>query len=134
MVISDDKRYEELKTHLRYLNEKMIQAFEMFIKIATGIVGGTFFLHMKLNINDPQRPLMSYGVNALMLLVGGGMTIIIINNLCSWHSYRKTLSDDFPEIPLKKRVGTWLAETLMCALILTTSFGFMAFNPLYTTK
>ena len=132
MAVSDDKLYEELKTHLRYLNEKMIQAFEMYIKVATAIVGGSFFLHMKLPANDSQRKLMSDGANALMILVGVGMTIIIINNLLSWHSYRKTLSDNFSEIHFKRSPGTWLVEILMCILILTTSFGFFAFNPLYT--
>jgi hypothetical protein len=132
MAISDDKQYEEIRTHLRYLNDKMIEAFNLFIKLATAIVGGTFFLHWKLAANDPQRTTFARGTDALLLLAAVGMTIIILNNLRAWYSYRGTLSHLFPEISHKTRFWSWLTEVLMCVMMLGVAWGFCAHNPLST--
>jgi len=131
MAISDDKQYEEFKTHLRYLNDKMIEAFNLFIKLSTAIVGGTFFLHLKLEANDPQRLHIATGTDALMLLVAIGMTLVVINNLRAWHSYRSTLSKLFPEIPKRTKFWSWFTEVLMCVLMIGVAWGFHALNPLW---
>ncbi len=39
MKIPEEKQYENLTTHLRYLNEKIIQSFTLFVKLASAIVG-----------------------------------------------------------------------------------------------
>jgi hypothetical protein len=45
MKVSPDVEYKELRTHLRFLNDKINEAFSLFIKLATAIIGGEFFLH-----------------------------------------------------------------------------------------
>ena len=130
MIVSPDVEYKELKEHLRYLNEKIIEAFSLFIKLATAIVGGAFFLHWKLAMDDPQRYLLARGLNALLIVVGIAMALIILNNLWAWFGYRRTLSERFPDIPFSYGLRTFLAEALMVILTLTTAIGFTVFNPL----
>ena len=130
MTVAPDVEYQELKAHLRYLNEKIIEAFSLFIKLATAIVGGAFFLHWKLATDDPQRYLLARGINALLIVVAVAMTLIVLNNLWAWFGYRRALSQRFPEIPFRCSLRTFLAEVLMVVLILVTAIGFTAFNPL----
>lgn len=129
MRISPEKRYDELKTHLRYLNEKIIEAFNLFIKMASTIVGGTFFLQWKMTADDPQRVKLAHGTDALMFLVAGGAIVIILNNMRSWIGHRQALSVEFPEVPPMK-ASAWITEAFLCVLILTTSIVFVWINPL----
>jgi len=39
-MISDEKRYEFVTAQQRYTNEKIIEAFNLFIKLGSGIVAG----------------------------------------------------------------------------------------------
>ncbi len=96
MEASSDKHYENLTIHLRYLNDKIIEAFSLFIKLATTIIGGVFFLHLKLPQADSQRASMRYATNGLIILVGLSMILLIWDNLFSWLRYRKALNDNFP--------------------------------------
>ena len=125
-----DKVYQELKTHLRYLNEKMIEAFSLFVKLATAIIGGTFWLHMKLPAGDPQRYLMARGTSMLLLLTSVGLTLVVINNLRAWHSYRHALSTQFPDIPSRTKWWSWVSEVILCVIMLAVALGFFGFNPL----
>lgn len=43
-----DKHYEYITGHLQYLNDKIIQSFTLFIKLAMAIIAGTFTLYRKL--------------------------------------------------------------------------------------
>ena len=44
MNIPEEKQYEYLTHHLEYLNDKIIETFLLFIKLAIAIIGGIFFL------------------------------------------------------------------------------------------
>lgn len=130
MKVSPDVEYKELRTHLRFLNDKINEAFSLFIKLATAIIGGEFFLHWKLATDDSQRHLLASGLNALLIVVGIAMSLIILNTLFTWCSYRKTLSERFPEIPFSIGLRTFIAELLMVIIIIVTIIGFTIYNPL----
>ena len=130
MELSPDVEYKELRTHLRFLIDKIDEAFNLFIKLATAIIGADFFLYWKLETNDTHRHSLAIGLNALLFLVGVAMSLIIINTLFSWHGYRKALSKRFTEIPFSIGPQTFLAELLKCIIIICTIIGFAVLNPL----
>ena len=130
MELSPDVEYKELRTHLRFLIDKIDEAFNLFIKLATAIIGADFFLYWKLETDDPHRYSLAIGLNMLLFLVGVAMALIIINTLFSWHGYRKVLSKRFPEIPFSIGPKTFLAEFLKCIIIICTIIGFAILNPL----
>ncbi|MCK4782407.1 MAG: hypothetical protein KAV87_01555, partial [Desulfobacteraceae bacterium] len=119
-----------LTSHLEYLNEKIIQFFTLFIKLATAIVGGVFFIHWKLPSLDVKRTSFASVADWLFILVTVSMILLILNYLRSWLAYRKTLSEQYPEIPNEKSIMRWLAEVVMCAVIAIACIGFIVFNPL----
>jgi len=102
MKIPETEHYVELKTHLRYLNEKIIEAFSRFIAVATAIIAGVYYIHTTLAFEDNRRTGLKFSASAILMLVGIGTIILIITNLRSWHKYREVLSTDFPDIKNKK--------------------------------
>ena len=96
MEIPKEKQYEYLTGHLQYLNEKIIQAFILFIKIATAIVGAAFYLHLKLPHEDVKLTSISNMADSLFILVSFSMVLLILNNLRSWLEYRNLLSEQYP--------------------------------------
>ncbi len=124
MEIPEEKQYEFLTGHLQYLNEKIIQFFTLFIKLATAIVGGAFYLHLKLSNEDVKRASISSAIDFLFILVSFSMILLILNNLRSWREYRNTLSDQYPKIQNKKNIMRWLTEAVMCLVIFMGLSGF----------
>jgi hypothetical protein len=130
MKIPEDKQYENLTTHLRYLNEKIIQSFNLFVKLATAIVGGVFFLNWKLVPGCLQRAKLHNAASGLFVLVSLSMIFLILRNLLAWRGYRKELSRQYPDIVLTKGCHWWISEAVMCFLIAVSCIGFLVFNPL----
>jgi len=130
MEIPQEKQYEHLTGHLRYINEKIYQSFTLFIKLASTIGGGVFFLHWKLPLEDAKRCSLSTATNLLFILVSISMIILILNNLRSWYDYRKVLSKQYPAIPDNKNIFRWLTEAVMCIVIVIACIAFLKLNPL----
>ena len=130
MEIPREKQYEHLTNHLRYINEKIYQSFTLFIKLAGTVVGGVFFLHWKLPLEDSKRCSLSIATDLLFILISTSMIVLILNNLRSWYGYRKRLSEQYPAIPNKKNVSRWITEAVMCIVIVMTCIVFVKFNPL----
>jgi len=130
MSVSDDAQYNFLTSECRYKNEKIIEAFNLFIKLSISIVAGVFFLDWKLPTDDLKRCKLSYGSDALFLLVGISMVLLILNNLRSWHGYRKEVSQLFTKVPPPKGPFWFSSEALMCVVIVLACIGFLMFNPL----
>lgn len=130
MEIPSDKQYEHLTSHLRYISEKIYQSFTLFIKLTTTIVGGVFFLHWKLPLEDPKRLSLSTATDLLFVLICISIIVLILNNLRSWYGYRKRLSEQYPEIKNDKNIWRSLTEAVMCIFIIITCIGFLVYNPL----
>jgi Sec-independent protein secretion pathway component TatC len=130
MKIPPEEQYKELKTHLRYLNEKLIEAFSRFITLSIAIIGGVFYVHITLDISDPRRFGIWLPANIAFTLLGIGTVVILIQTLSAWLSYRQTLSDIFPEIKYHPTIRTWMGEVLMCLIVVAATIGFWFVNPL----
>lgn len=130
MKIPEEKQYEYFTSHLQYINEKIYHSFTLFIKLATTIVGGVFFIHWKLSPEDAMSASIGNAANLLFGMVSFSMGILILNNLRAWCGYRERLCDQYPEIPQSKYFFRWLTEIVMSAVIVITNYGFIKFNPL----
>ena len=130
MDVPNEKQYENLTSHLRYLNDKIMDAFSRFITLGTAIIGGVFYVHVNLDLKDPRRIALGLPASAAMMLVGLGTIILIITNLFAWRAYRKRLSEEYPLIPLPSSINWWIAEVTMCLLIVVTCVAFYFLNPL----
>jgi multisubunit Na+/H+ antiporter MnhB subunit len=124
------KEYENLTSHLRYLNDKIIEASLSFAKIATAIIGGTFYFAFS---HYEKARNFWFPVDLLMVVVGCGHILIILRNLYSWHDYRTRLSTNFiVDRPRKVKWWHWEIEMIMCGLIVAVVVGFVYYNPLGT--
>ena len=130
MEIPSDKQYEFITAQMRYFNEKIIQAFTLFLRLGSGIIAGVFFLHVQLQKGDLTRCNLRVASSGLFVLIGLSTTILILNNLFAWRGYRRLFSEQYPAVPLKKSVRWWFNEATMCVLVVFTCIGFLIFNPI----
>lgn len=128
--VPNDEQYVELRTHLRYLNEKIIEAFSRFLTLSIAIIGGVFYIHMTLPINDPRRTGLWLPANIAFTLVGISTVVILVQTLSAWFNYRQILSQEYPEIPFRPTIRTWIGEVLMCVIVIISTIGFWFVNPL----
>jgi hypothetical protein len=126
--ISAIKRYQFVTQQLRYHNEKIIEAFKLFIKLFSAIVGGAIWLSIQTN------ELSSYGNLALALV--GVLTLVtvvmVISNLMAWYGFRK--AESF--LVGKEKVGPptpirscWTEYVMIFAMVCALTL-FWCFNPL----
>ncbi len=130
MNIPEKEQYKYLTHHLEYLNDKILGSFELFIKLATAIIGGVFLLHWKLAENHNNGDSLVLMSDMLFCIVGVSIIALIWINLCAWRSYRKTLSKEYPAIKLSNPFLWWIGEAIMSLLIIITCILFCLLNPL----
>jgi hypothetical protein len=130
MKVPEVEQFQELKEHLRYLNEKILEAFSRFFTLAIALVGGVYYVHINLAVDDLRRTGLGMPSSAALSLLGAGTIVLIVVNWRSWMRYRKTLSDCFPEIGPSKGIDSWLTELCMCLIIVAACAGFWVVNPL----
>lgn len=130
MAVSDEKQYEYLTSQCRYVDQKISDTFNLFIKLAITITGGVFFLAWKLPQNDPARSQLGAAANALMILLGISMVFNIVNYLRSWYNNRKAVCILVPDVPPPPRVHWFTSEAVLCVLIIAFCVGFIFVNPL----
>ncbi len=128
--IPPSKEYKYLTARLQYLNEKIIQSFTLFIKLATTIVGGAFYLRLNLPNDAQMRMFFSQAVELLLVVVSLSMILLILNNLFAWQECQANLSKKYKGIKKAKGMRWWFSEAVMCLLIAGTSWGFHCYNPL----
>ncbi len=102
MAINDEKRYEFITEQIRYVNEKIIEAFTLFVKLTSAIVAGIVWLLIQ-NLKHETRILIGPVIPWLFLLLGVTCILLIIINLRSWWGYRKaesTLGEQIGTLPI----------------------------------
>lgn len=50
-MVSDEKQYESVSTQVRYLNDKILESFNLYLKLFSGIVGGSIWLSGNYNLD-----------------------------------------------------------------------------------
>lgn len=130
MDVPDTEQYNEIKSHLRYLNDKILEAFSKFLAVATAIVGGVYYVHINLDATDPRREGLALPASAALSLLGLGTIILMAVNLRAWWKYREELTKNYPEIKDTRGFMTWIGELFMWILIAVACIGFWFVNPL----
>lgn len=125
--VSSDEQYKYLTSHLEYLDKRIFDIFILFIKLATAIIGGVFFLKWKLMENCLDGNDFVLPSNILFCGVGAFLILLLSINLLAWKNYRTTLSENYG-IPRSRQ--WWRAELIMCAAIFVACLLFCLSNPL----
>lgn len=88
----DEKRYEFVTQQVRYFNEKILEAFALFIKLSLTIVGGFFWFYIQC-INEKTKERFGEIVPWLIPLAGLYTILIVWINLTTQWGFRKAESD-----------------------------------------
>ena len=131
MTINDQKRYEFITEQLRYVNEKIIEAFTLFVKLTTAIIAGIVWL-LTQSLKDETRLLIGSFIPWLFLLLAATSILLIIINLRSWWGYRKAESTlvGVNKVPNPKFPRSCSGEIVMIGVIIVVFFVAWICNPL----
>jgi len=89
--VTVEERYRFVTSQLTYFNEKIIEAFNLYVKLITVIAGGVIWLRLQLDWVTVWKQIRSIVV-ALILLVGFSSILLVTFNLTSWWGFRKAES------------------------------------------
>ena len=126
----DEKRYEFVTAQCRYCNEKIIESFNLFIKLVTGIVGGMIFLDLNLAVNDPKRGTYLNASTVLIVLIGVSTLFQVWRYQISWWGYRIAEIKITAEAPALRKWWSRSSEISMTIAVIATPLCFWYFNPL----
>lgn len=90
-MISDETRYNFVTGQLNYHNDKIIDAFNLFLKLISAIIGGSVWVITQ-HLEQAKVLLISKIVPWLILVISVSSIMLILINLRSWWGYRKTMS------------------------------------------
>ncbi len=90
-AVTLEERYRFVTSQLSYFNEKIIEAFNLFIKLLTAIAGGVLWLRLQNDWGTVWIQIRGIVV-ALIMLVGFSSILLVIFNLSSWWGFRKAES------------------------------------------
>jgi hypothetical protein len=122
-MISDEKRYEFVTEQQRYTNEKIIEAFDLFVKLASGIVAGLIWIRTQ-NLDKATQLLVSSLVPWLYSLVALSSAVNIFANLRAWWGYRKAESELTESlVPPPRFPRSCINEMVFLLLIALTTVG-----------
>src|SRR5436190_873231 len=91
MPVSPDKRYEFVTQQLRYTNDKIIEAFELFLKLTAAVLGAAAWVSTQKLSPEVQGPIGRL-VPWLVTGIGASCVALILINLRSWWGYREAES------------------------------------------
>ena len=90
-MVSDEERYKFATSQLTYFNEKIIEAFNLFVKLTSVIAGGALWLRVQAtgpSLWPAIRPLAV----GLLALCGISTVTLVGFNLHAWWGYRRAES------------------------------------------
>jgi TRAP-type C4-dicarboxylate transport system permease small subunit len=134
-MVSDDKQYEFVSSQVQVYNQRIADAFKLFIQLFSAIVGGSVWLSIQSHINTKSVRFERLS-DILVILVAVFCTISILENLRAWRGYREAQSrlggtDEAgqPRIPGPKDFRNSKEEGTMMATMFLSAGLFCYFNP-----
>jgi hypothetical protein len=134
-MVSVDKEYEFCSSQVRYHNERIIEAFQMFVKIFSAIAGGSVYLSLQKEVATKASVYVLIS-DLLVILVAFIAIVMVLENLRGWRGYRSAQSrlggldeSGSPRIPPPRLFRPALAEGCMILGVIAASAGFWLFNP-----
>ena len=129
-MIDDNKQFDWLAAQSRYHNEKIIEAFSLFIKLASGIVGGLVWIIIQ-KIDDATRRSLIHLVPYVFVLVGVSTALVIVINFMAWWVYFKPISKLADKVPERPKWTSCAVPVVMVAVIVISSWLIWAFCKSY---
>ena len=136
MDIKPEKRYEVVTSSARYHNEKIIEAFQLFIKLTTAVIAGVVYLALSGLEIDKLNSLAWVAVVAEGLICLVCVTIMIAN-IRAWWGFRIAeselvgkISDGTYIVSKPKFPRSCLAELVMIFVVILTFVVFVFVNPI----
>ncbi len=130
-MIENEKRYEFVTSQIRYHNEKVIESFNLFIRLFSGIVAGAVWLSTQ---SDPSAKHRVIGIFAyvLVIMLMTMTSVTVIANVLQWYGYRRAESGlvGKDKVPPPTVLGSCWNEIAMLLCIISVSAVFCLFNPL----
>ena len=121
--VTIEERYRFVTSQLTYFNEKIIEAFNLYIKLITAIAGGLIWLRLQVDWVTVWVQIRGIVV-ALILLVGFASILLVTFNLTSWWGFRKAESFLLKgKIPSPVFPKSARQELLMMILIAISAIG-----------
>jgi hypothetical protein len=130
-MIEDVERFKNVTSKIEYHNEKIIEAFNLYVRLFSAIVGGAVWLSTQA---DPASKHGLYGwlANILVGMLTTTTTVTVIANWLAWYEFRKAeaglVGENRVRPPSMPR--SCLNEIVMVLVILTASGLFCLYNPL----
>ena len=87
-MISPEKEYEFVSGQVRYHNEKIIESFNLFIKLFSGVVGGSIWLTLQHGMTATRAASYARVSDGLACFLALLACLMIAENLRAWHGYR----------------------------------------------
>jgi hypothetical protein len=127
MGIAEKDRYEFVTSSVRYHNEKIIQAFQLFIKLTTAVIGGTVYLSLQ-----PMDPIKHSLLTQAALVAECAICLVCIitiwANVRAWWGFRvaesKLVGKDAKDkdfiVAMPTHIKSYLVEVVMTIVILLT--------------
>jgi hypothetical protein len=134
-MITDDKLYEVLTDLIAERKNGCDNAFKLFVKLYTAIVGGAAAIGAV--VPQPMRPVYAHVSVMLVIVVTVVTSILLFEAKRGWWEYRKAQSrivaDNSPNrsyhIPPPKVWPTLIAEIVMGAAMWVACALYWAFHP-----
>jgi hypothetical protein len=134
-MVSDDKQYEFVSSQVQVYNQRIADAFKLFIQLFSAIVGGSVWLSIQSHIATRSARYERLS-DILAVLVAVFCTISVLENLRAWRGYRSAQSrlggiDEAgkPRIPGPRGFQSSLEEGTMIATMFSAAGLFCYFNP-----
>ena len=83
---TDEKRYDFVTQQQRYTNDKVFEAFSLYVKLAAAIVAGYVWLHTQSIDGETKRTIDFIAPWIFSLIAIYALTVILVN-LRSWWGY-----------------------------------------------
>lgn len=131
MILSDEQKFDNVTTNLRYYNDKIIESFKLYITLAIAVIGGVFYLDINLCATDDRRYSFQNVAIVLIVFISLNAMIQICNYLRSWWNYRKDLSILLPWLSKPSVPKHCLHEILMVIIVYVICLSFIILIPLY---
>lgn len=131
--MSDDfrlKRFDNVTTMIRYHNDKMVDAFNRFLRFVVAIFGGSYGL-LSLEHLEKATKIQAISLVPYLLWVVGFSTLALIYSNCkSWYGYRNAESDlscgTIPKPVLPRAISE---QIIMVLIIFGVCFGYHWLQP-----
>ena len=127
-TVSKDKEFEYVTSQIIKHIERTVDAFKMFTKLFSAIVGGSILLSTQQTIGPESARTYAHLADALVFLVTLISGVMIVEDYRAWWGFRRAQTTLVPHVP----PPSWRARVTEWVMILCMVLGcglFWWFNP-----